>query len=65
MWSQEKDKIVLGPHDYLSHRAGKDMRKQLIAAFDRWLHIPPESIGIITKVITMLHNASLLLVAFP
>ncbi|KAL8867373.1 MAG: hypothetical protein Q9198_008540 [Flavoplaca austrocitrina] len=40
---------------------GKDIRKQLIAAFNAWLQVPPSSLEIITKVIGMLHTASLLI----
>ena len=59
-WSQEKEKILLGPYEYMLNQPGKDIRKQLIAAFNAWLQVPEESLAIITKVITMLHTASLL-----
>ena len=39
---------------------GKDIRKRLISAFDVWLKVPEESLAVITKVIGMLHTASLL-----
>ncbi|EEH46024.1 geranylgeranyl pyrophosphate synthase [Paracoccidioides brasiliensis Pb18] len=59
-WSPEKEKILLGPYDYMVQQPGKDIRRQLIAAFNRWLHVPEESLAIITKVVVMLHTASLL-----
>jgi geranylgeranyl diphosphate synthase, type III len=59
-WSQEKEKILLGPFDYMFGHPGKDIRKQLIAGFNAWLKVPEESLVIITKVIGMLHTASLL-----
>ena len=59
-WSQEKEKILLGPYEYMLDHPGKDIRKQLIAAFNAWLQVPEESLAIITKVIGMLHTASLL-----
>ena len=59
-WSAEKEKILLGPYDYMVDHPGKDIRKKLIAAFDVWLKVPEESLVIITKVIGMLHTASLL-----
>jgi len=61
-WSQEKEKILLGPYDYMFDHPGKDIRKQLIAAFNVWLKVPEESLAIITKVVGMLHTASLLYV---
>ena len=61
-WSQEKEKILLGPYDYMFDHPGKDVRKQLIAAFNVWLSVPEESLAIITKVVGMLHTASLMYV---
>jgi geranylgeranyl diphosphate synthase type 3 len=59
-WSPEKEKILLGPYEYLLNHPGKDIRTQLIAAFNAWLKVPEDSLAIITKVIGMLHTASLL-----
>jgi len=59
-WSAEKENIVLGPFEYLYAHPGKDIRKQFIGAFNEWLEVPPESIEVITKVVGMLHTASLL-----
>lgn len=59
-WSSEKESVLLGPYDYLFAHPGKDIRAQLIAAFNEWLEVPPESLEIITKVVGMLHTASLL-----
>ncbi|KAL2869283.1 FPP/GGPP synthase family protein [Aspergillus lucknowensis] len=60
-WSQENEKIVIGPYDYMLQHPGKDLRRQMIDAFDAWLKVPPESLAIITKVVAMLHTASLLI----
>lgn len=59
-WSLDKEKIVRGPYDYMESQPGKDIRKQMIGAFNAWLHVPQASLEIITKVIGMLHTASLL-----
>ncbi|OAX82169.1 geranylgeranyl pyrophosphate synthase [Emergomyces africanus] len=59
-WSPEKEKVLLGPYDYMVQQPGKDIRRQFITAFNRWLQVPEESIAIITKVVVMLHTASLL-----
>lgn len=32
----------------------------MIEAFNRWLEVPPEKLAIISKVVRMLHSASLL-----
>jgi geranylgeranyl diphosphate synthase type 3 len=60
MWSSEKEKILLGPYDYMAEHPGKDIRRQFINAFNEWLKVPEESLSIIAKVVVMLHTASLL-----
>jgi geranylgeranyl diphosphate synthase type 3 len=59
-WSPEKEKILLGPFDFLFGHPGKDIRSQCIGAFNEWLQVPPERLAIITKVVGMLHTSSLL-----
>lgn len=61
-WSAEKEKILLGPFDYMYDKPGKNIRKQLIAAFNAFLRVPEGSLMIITEVVGMLHTASLLYV---
>lgn len=61
-WSPDKEKILRGPFDYMYDHPGKNLRKALITAFNAWLQVPEESLGIITKVVGMLHTASLLYV---
>ncbi|ETN43903.1 uncharacterized protein HMPREF1541_11034 [Cyphellophora europaea CBS 101466] len=60
-WSPAKEKVILGPYDYLSAHPGKDIRSALINAFDQFLRVPPMSLAIITKVVGMLHTSSLLI----
>ena len=60
-WSNEKERILMGPYDYMYDHPGKDIRKHMIAAFNAWLEVPSASLEIITKVIGMLHTASLLI----
>ena len=59
-WTEEKEKVVCGPFDYLFAHPGKDFRTELINAFDAWLEVPRESLDVITRVVGMLHTASLL-----
>lgn len=60
-WTQEKENVVRAPYDYVISHPGKDFRSRLIAAFDAWLQVPPDSLQTITKVVGMLHESSLLL----
>ncbi|KAJ4320079.1 geranylgeranyl pyrophosphate synthetase [Neodidymelliopsis sp. IMI 364377] len=59
-WTGEKERILLGPYDYLWGHPGKDIRSQCIAAFNLWLKVPPERLEVITRAVGMLHTASLL-----
>jgi geranylgeranyl diphosphate synthase, type III len=59
-WTGEKERVVRGPYDYSTSHPGKDFRSQLIAAFNAWLEVPARSLDIITRVVGMLHESSLL-----
>ncbi|EHY61264.1 geranylgeranyl pyrophosphate synthetase [Exophiala dermatitidis] len=59
-WTDQKEKIILGPYDYLFAHPGKDIRSALIKAFNAFLQVPPRSLEVITKVVGMLHTSSLL-----
>lgn len=59
-WSEWKENIIQGPYSYLHNHPGKDIRSQMISAFDAVLRVPPSSLEIITKVVGMLHTSSLL-----
>ena len=48
------------PFDYVMSLLGKNVRSQLLSAFNVWLQVDEKSYDIINKVIEMLHNASLL-----
>jgi geranylgeranyl diphosphate synthase type 3 len=60
-WTEQKEKVVLGPYDYTASEPGKEFRTQLLNAFNAWLEVLPESLAIITNVVRMLHTASLLI----
>ncbi|KAJ5627860.1 Phyllocladan-16-alpha-ol synthase [Penicillium lividum] len=59
-WTDEQEKILLGPFDYLEALPGKNMRAAFIQAFNTWLQVPQKQLQIVEKVISMLHTASLL-----
>lgn len=59
-WTPAQEKILAGPFDYLFSHPGKDIRSQLMDAFNAWLKVPESSLSIINKVVGMLHTASLL-----
>ncbi|MCJ1258919.1 hypothetical protein MMC24_006753 [Lignoscripta atroalba] len=60
-WPKSKDMIITAPYDYLLSNPGKDIRKQVLSAFNVWLQADDESCEIINRAISMLHNASLLI----
>lgn len=59
-WTADKERVVRGPFDYVISHPGKDFRAQLIGAFNAWLDVPTESLTVITRVVGMLHESSLL-----
>ena len=60
-WTADKEKVVLGPYDYLYSVPGKDFRTLMVNTFNAWLEVPKESLDVITKVVGMLHTSSLLI----
>lgn len=53
-------KAITRPFDYIMSLLGKNVRSQLLSAFNVWLQVDEKSYNVIDKVIGMLHNASLL-----
>ncbi|PHH66970.1 hypothetical protein CDD81_5322 [Ophiocordyceps australis] len=60
-WNDYKERLVRAPYEYATRKPGKNFRSQLIAGFNGWLQVPPASLQIITKVVGMLHESSLLI----
>ncbi|KAI9155922.1 geranylgeranyl pyrophosphate synthetase [Blastocladiella emersonii ATCC 22665] len=56
-----QDEILLAPYQYLLSKPGKGVRSRIFAAFNHWLHVPPEKLEIISNVVEMLHGGSLLI----
>ncbi|KAF7340489.1 hypothetical protein MSAN_02120300 [Mycena sanguinolenta] len=52
---------VLEPFTYVAAQPGKGVRGRLLGAFNSWMNVPEAGMDSITKVIGMLHNASLIL----
>ncbi|BEI84551.1 hypothetical protein CcaverHIS002_0411550 [Cutaneotrichosporon cavernicola] len=60
-WTESQERILLEPFTYLNSVAGKEVRSQLIAAFNLWLNVPEPDLEVIRHIVSMLHNASLLM----
>lgn len=59
-WASDKEEVLLQPYNYLASRPGKEIRSQMVNAFNVWLKVPEDKLKIIHKVIGMLHTSSLL-----
>lgn len=59
-WTKRQEDVLLAPYNYLLQQKGKNIRGQLIQAFNEWLGVPTEKLEGITRVVEMLHTASLL-----
>ncbi|XP_066139479.1 terpene synthase isoform X1 [Euwallacea fornicatus] len=58
---KEQDEQLLEPFNYILQVPGKNIRAKLARAFNLWLQIPEEKLAIITDIVQILHNSSLLL----
>jgi hypothetical protein len=54
------DAALLEPFHYLCAHPGKNVRSQLIEAFNHWLRVPAPRLAVIKDAVEMLHTASLL-----
>ncbi|KAI6009882.1 farnesyltranstransferase [Pisolithus marmoratus] len=59
-WTTQSEAELLEPFSYIASCPGKEIRSQLIAAFNVWLQVPADQLDVITRVVGLLHNASLL-----
>ncbi|KAJ7588050.1 isoprenoid synthase domain-containing protein [Mycena floridula] len=60
-WSDQNESSILEPYTYLTSTPGKDIRTQLISAFNVWLQVPDDKRLVIARLVSMLHNASLMI----
>ncbi|CAL1712001.1 unnamed protein product [Somion occarium] len=60
-WSEANEHALLEPFTYINNIRGKEIRGQMIAAFNTWLNVPEDKLRVISKVVSMLHTASLLI----
>jgi len=51
---------LLEPYRYISQSQGKGVRKIMMEAFNLWLHIEEKQVEYISRLISILHNASLM-----
>ncbi|OCF55052.1 geranylgeranyl diphosphate synthase, type III [Kwoniella mangroviensis CBS 10435] len=61
VWSDTQERTLLEPYTYISANPGKEFRGKLIDAFNIWLKVPEEDLKVVTRIVRMLHNASLLM----
>jgi len=54
--------VLLEPYTYITSTPGKEIRGTMIDAFNTWLNVPEDKLKVITRVVSMLHSASLLYV---
>ncbi|KAI0753460.1 terpenoid synthase [Daedaleopsis nitida] len=59
-WSESNEAALLEPLMHVQSVPGKDIRRQMIEAFNTWLNVPDDKLKVISRVVSMLHNASLL-----
>ena len=53
-------KAILEPFQFITSNPGKEIRGKLIEAFNLWLDVPASKFKVISKIVNMLHAASLM-----
>lgn len=59
-WPESSETVILEPYTYITSKPGKEIRTLLIEAFNKWLSVPREQLDVISRVVRMLHSASLM-----
>ncbi|KAH7883379.1 terpenoid synthase [Phlebopus sp. FC_14] len=59
-WTDTSERIILEPFAYIASKPGKEIRTLLIEAFNIWLAVPRPQLDVISRVVRMLHSASLM-----
>ncbi|PPQ68609.1 hypothetical protein CVT24_005427 [Panaeolus cyanescens] len=59
-WPVQKEEAILEPFRFITSNPGKEIRGKLIEAFNQWLNVPTDKLQVISKVVNMLHSASLM-----
>ncbi|KAF7302585.1 hypothetical protein HMN09_00893000 [Mycena chlorophos] len=60
-WPAEQEERVLAPYTYLTQIPGKDSSGKVLAAFNTWINAPQAKLQHISKILAMLHDASLMI----
>lgn len=60
-WSESNETILQKPYSHISQQEGKKFRLNLIETFNMFYNIPRDKIVILSKIIDVLHNSSLLI----
>ncbi|TCD64480.1 geranylgeranyl pyrophosphate synthetase [Steccherinum ochraceum] len=60
-WSDAEEQALLEPFTHINSIPGKEIRGQMISAFNKWLQVPEDKLQTIARVVSMLHTASLLI----
>jgi len=59
-WTPANETTLLEPYTYITAKPGKEIRGLMIDAFNDWLSVPPEKLAVISRIVSMLHSASLM-----
>ncbi|CCM06424.1 uncharacterized protein FIBRA_08685 [Fibroporia radiculosa] len=59
-WHKADEESIMKPYAYITSQAGKEIRTQMINAFNIWLDVCEDKLKTISRIVRMLHNASLL-----
>lgn len=61
MSPNSEEEIIKAPFNHVAQVKGKEIRAQLIDAFNLWIRLPEETVNTVKDVTGKLHNASLLI----
>ncbi|EJS41366.1 bts1p [Saccharomyces arboricola H-6] len=61
VWSGQNERLVSKPYSHILLKPGKNFRLNLILQINRILNLPKDQLAIVSQIIELLHNSSLLI----
>lgn len=61
LWNEQDEEAIQLPYKHLASEPGKNFRSKLIEVFNQVYSLPGEKLGLVAKMVEILHNSSLLI----
>ncbi|CAI5052165.1 ATV_HP_G0062860.mRNA.1.CDS.1 [Saccharomyces cerevisiae] len=61
VWSSQNESLISIPYNHILLKPGKNFRLNLIVQINRVMNLPKDQLAIVSQIVELLHNSSLLI----